>query len=234
MDLSLSEDERHLKDAARNFARKEIAPVADRMDREDYFPRDVFLRLGEQGFLGVTIPTKWGGLGLSYRAQAIILEEIARLSPALALTVGAHSNLFANNLALNGSDRQREEFLPAVVRGEQIGALALTEPNAGSDAVSIRTRAVRRGEEYVLDGAKQFITNGPVADVLLVYAKTDPDRGSHGISAFLVRRDSPGSPWRRAWIRWGCGVLRPENSGSRAFECPSLSVSARRTTGCAS
>jgi isovaleryl-CoA dehydrogenase len=192
MDFSLSDEERQLREAARRFARKEIAPVADRMDREDYFPRDVFRRLGEQGFLGLTLPVEWGGLGLTYTAQALVLEEIARFSPALALSVGAHSNLFADNVARNGTDRQREEFLPPAVRGETIGALALTEPNAGSDAVSLATRAVRTNGHYALSGTKQFITNGPIADVVLVYAKTAPDRGSRGISAFIVRRGTPG------------------------------------------
>jgi isovaleryl-CoA dehydrogenase len=192
MDLSLSGEERELREAARRFARKEIAPVSDRMDREDYFPKDVFRRLGEQGFLGLTVPVEWGGLGLSYLSQALLLEEIARFSPALALSVGAHSNLFADNVARNGTDRQREEFLPPAVRGETIGALALTEPNAGSDAVSLTTRAVRTDDHYALTGTKQFITNGPIADVLLVYAKTAPDRGSRGISAFIVRRETSG------------------------------------------
>jgi isovaleryl-CoA dehydrogenase len=215
MELGLTEEERQLADAARTFVRKEVAPIADRMDREDYFPRDLFRRLGEQGFLGVTIPEQWGGLGLPYRSQAIILEEIARASPALALSVGAHSNLFANNVARNGSDAQREEFLPRAVSGDAIGALALTEPESGSDAVSIRTRAVRNGEGYVLDGSKQFITNGPVADSLLVYAKTAPDQGAKGISAFLVTRDSPGFSIAKSLDKMG---MRGSPTGELAFQ----------------
>lgn len=215
MDLALTDEERHLAEAARAFVRKEVAPVAERMDREDHFPRDVFRRLGEHGFLGLTIPPEWGGLGLSYRAQAVVLEEIARASPALALSVGAHSNLFADNLARNGSDRSRAEVLPRVVRGEAIGALALTEPDAGSDAVSIRTRAVRDGDAYVLDGTKQFITNGPVADVMLVYAKTAPERGSRGISAFLVRRETPGFSVTKSLDKMG---MRGSPTGELAFQ----------------
>ncbi|HXY46650.1 MAG TPA: acyl-CoA dehydrogenase family protein [Thermoplasmata archaeon] len=215
MDLALTEEERQLADASRSFTRKEIQPIAERMDREDYFPRDVFRRLGEQGFLGVTIPPEYGGLGLSYRAQAVILEEIARASPALALSVGAHSNLFTNNLARNGSDRQREEFLPAAVRGEAIGALALTEPNAGSDAVSIRTRAVRDGDAYILDGTKQFITNGPIADLFLVYAKTAPERGSRGISAFVARREMAGFAVAKSLDKMG---MRGSPTGELAFQ----------------
>jgi isovaleryl-CoA dehydrogenase len=215
MDLAVSDEERELRDAARRFVRKEVVPVADRMDREDYFPRDVFRRLGEQGFLGITVPEQFGGLEQSYVAQALVLEEIARASPALALSVGAHSNLFADNLARNGSAELRREFLPAAVRGEAVGALALTEPNAGSDAVSIRTRAERQGDEYLLNGSKQFITNGPVADTLLVYAKTAPERGAHGISAFIVPRDSAGFSVARSLDKMG---MRGSPTGELAFQ----------------
>ena len=214
MDLALSDEERELREAARKFARKEIAPIADRMDREDHFPRDVFRHLGEQGFLGITVPEEHGGLGQSYLTQALILEEIARVSPALALSVGAHSNLFADNVARNGTDEQRAEFLPPACRGEAIGALALTEPDAGSDAVSLRTRAEHQGEHYVLYGTKQFITNGPVADALLVYAKTDPARGAHGISAFLVRADSDGFSVSKSLDKMG---MRGSPTGELAF-----------------
>ncbi len=215
MDLSLSDEERDLQEAIRRFARKEIAPIADKMDREDYFPRDVFRRLGDAGFLGVSVPAEYGGLGLSYRCQALILEEIARVSPALALSVGAHSNLFCDNLARNGSDAQRSTFLPPQVRGEHIGALALTEPGAGSDAVALRTVAVRQGDRYVLNGSKQFITNGPVADTLLVYAKTDPEKGPHGISAFIVPRSAPGFVVARSLDKMG---MRGSPTGELAFQ----------------
>ncbi len=210
----LTSEEVALRDAVRRFVRKEVWPIAAAMDRDDAFPRDVFRRLGEDGFLGPTLPTDVGGLGLSYRAQAIILEELARASPALALSVGAHSNLFADNVARNATDAQRAEFLPKIASGEQVGALALTEPNAGSDAVSIRTRAERDGDHYVLNGSKQFITNGPVADVLLVYAKTAPDRGAHGISAFLVRSDTPGFTVARSLDKMG---MRGSPTGELAF-----------------
>lgn len=215
MDLSLSGEERDLQQAIRRFARKEIAPIADRMDREDYFPRDVFRRLGDAGFLGVTLPPEYGGLGLSYLSQALILEEIARVSPALALSVGAHSNLFGDNLARNGSDAQRAAFLPAIARGEHVGALALTEPGAGSDAIALRTVAIRRGERYVLNGTKQFITNGPIADSLLVYAKTAPEKGAHGISAFIVPRSTPGFVVARSLDKMG---MRGSPTGELAFQ----------------
>ncbi|MFY9717202.1 MAG: acyl-CoA dehydrogenase family protein [Thermoplasmata archaeon] len=214
MEPALSSEEQDLRDASRKFVRREVAPVAERMDREDRFPRDVFLRLGEQGFLAPTVPTAYGGLGLPYRAQAIILEEIARASPALALSVGAHSNLFADNVARNGTDAQREQFLPKIASGEEIGALALTEPNAGSDALSLSTRAIRNGTTYSLTGTKQFITNGPIADVVLVYAKTDPQRVSHGISAFLVRTKSPGFTVAKSLDKMG---MRGSPTGELAF-----------------
>lgn len=203
MELALSSDELALRDAAREIVRKEVAPIAERMDREDYFPRDVFARLGSHGLLAPTLPSEVGGLGLPYRAQALILEEIARVSPALALSVGAHSNLFADNVARNATAEQRRRYLPQVAAGKEIGALALTEPDAGSDAVALRTRAERTGDAYVLTGTKQFITNGPVASVLLVYAKTAPERGARGISAFLVRSDSPGFSVSRSLDKMG-------------------------------
>ncbi len=214
MELALSADELALQEAARGIVRREVAPVADRMDRDDQFPREVFVRLGEHGFLAPTLPTDVGGLGLSYRAQALILEEIARVSPALALSVGAHSNLFADNVARNGTPEQCRRFLPAVATGREVGALALTEPDAGSDAVSIRTRAERHGHEYVLNGSKQFITNGPVASTLLVYAKTAPERGPRGISAFLVRSDAPGFSVSRSLDKMG---MRGSPTGELAF-----------------
>jgi len=215
MDLALSQEDRDLREAARRFVRREVVPIADRMDREDYFPRELFSRLGEHGFLGLTIPEKFGGLAQSYIAQALVLEEIARASPALALSVGAHSNLFADNVARNADDDQRAAYLPAAVAGEAVGALALTEPNAGSDAVSIRTKAERRGNHYVLNGTKQFITNGPVADSVLVYAKTAPEKGSKGISAFLVRRGTPGFSVTRSLDKMG---MRGSPTGELAFQ----------------
>ena len=214
MDLALSDVELGLQDAARKLVAKELWPVADRMDREDWFPRELFRRLGEQGFLGVTIPESDGGLGLSYVAQAVILEELARASPALALSVGAHSNLCADNLARNGSEALRRAYLPSLVTGESVGALALTEPTSGSDAVSLRTRAERKGEHYVLNGTKQFITNGPIADTLLVYAKTAPEKGPHGITAFVVPRSAPGFSVSRSLDKMG---MRGSPTGELAF-----------------
>ncbi len=215
MDLRLSDEETQIRDAARKFAQREIQPLADRMDREDYFPRDVFAKLGEEGFLAVTLPERWGGLGLSYIAQALVLEEIARVSPALALSVGAHSNLMADNLARNGTDAQRDRYLPSLASGKTIGALALTEPDAGSDALSLRTAARKEGGGYRLSGSKQFITNGPIADVLLVYAKTDPKAGARGISAFLVTKGSRGFTVSRSLDKMG---MRGSPTGELSFQ----------------
>ncbi len=203
-----------LREAARRFVRTHLAPVADRMDREDWFPRELFRRLGEDGFLGISVPEAFGGLGLGYAAQAVVLEEIARVSPALALSVGAHSNLCADNLYRNGSEAQRREFLPDLLRGAAVGALALTEPDAGSDAVALRTRAERSGRRFRLNGTKQFITNGPVADTLIVYAKTAPERGSRGISAFVVRRDDAGFSVSRSLDKMG---MRGSPTGELLF-----------------
>ena len=214
MDLGLSDVELGLQEAARRFVGREVWPVAERMDREDWFPRELFRRLGEHGFLGVTVPESDGGLGLSYLAQAVILEEIARASPALALSVGAHANLCADNLARNGSENLRRAYLPKLVSGEHVGALALTEPSSGSDAVSLRTRAERKGDHYLLNGSKQFITNGPVADTLIVYAKTAPDLGPKGISTFVVPRSSAGFTVSRSLDKMG---MRGSPTGELAF-----------------
>jgi isovaleryl-CoA dehydrogenase len=208
------ETERSLRDAVRRFVRKEIAPLADRMDREDWFPQELFHRFGADGYLGVSLPAEHGGLGLGYAAQAVVLEEVARASPALALSIGAHSNLCADNLARNGSDAQKSRYLPALTDGREIGALALTEPDAGSDAVALRTKAVRTSTGYRLNGSKQFITNGPVADTLLVYAKTAPEKGSHGISSLLVRREDAGFGVSRSLDKMG---MRGSPTGELVF-----------------
>lgn len=210
-----------LREAARKFVDKELRPIAVRMDREDWFPRELFTRLGAQGFLAPSLPVEYGGLGLGYRAQAVLLEEIARSSPALALSVGAHSNLLCDNLYRNGTPAQREEFLPALAKGEVVGALALTEPGAGSDAVGLTTRAERSGSGYRLTGSKQFITNGPVASTLIVYAKTAPDRGAKGITAFLLSAPKAGFTVSRQLDKMG---MRGSPTGELALDGVELSA----------
>ncbi|MCL4324151.1 MAG: acyl-CoA dehydrogenase family protein [Candidatus Thermoplasmatota archaeon] len=215
MDFELSPVEKDLREAVKGFARRELAAVAEKMDREEYFPSEVFRQAGSLGFLGASLPEENGGSGLGYLAQAVVLEELARVSPAFALTVGAHSNLCADNLARNGTPEQRKRYVAPLASGEKIGALGLTEPESGSDALSLRTKAEKRGNHYVLNGSKLFITNGPVADILLVYAKTDPARGSRGISAFIVEKEYAGFSVSRKLDKMG---MRGSPTGELSLE----------------
>jgi isovaleryl-CoA dehydrogenase len=191
-DFGLGEDLEEIRSQVRRFAREQIAPRAAEIDRTNEFPRDLWPALGEQGLLGITVPDRWGGADLGYLAHVLVMEEISRASGAIGLSYGAHSNLCVNQLRLNGSDEQRDRYLPKLVTGEHIGALAMSEPGAGSDVVSMQLRAEKRGDKYVLNGRKMWITNGPDADVLVVYAKTEPSAGSRGITAFIVERGAEG------------------------------------------
>ncbi len=175
-----------VRDQARRFAQERLAPRAGEIDRSNLFPRDLWRELGELGFLGLTVPPEDGGAGLGYLAHTVAMEEISRASAAVGLSYGAHSNLCVNQLALNGSGEQKQRYLPKLISGKHVGALAMSEPGAGSDVVSMQLKARRRGDGYVLDGRKMWITNGPEADVLVVYAKTDPEAGARGISAFII------------------------------------------------
>jgi isovaleryl-CoA dehydrogenase len=177
-----------VRDQARRFADERLAPRANEIDRSNLFPRDLWHELGELGFLGMTVPAEHGGAGLGYLAHIVAMEEISRASAAVGLSYGAHSNLCVNQIARNANDEQKRRYLPKLLSGEHVGALAMSEPGAGSDVVSMQLRAQKRGDRYVLDGRKMWITNGPEADVLVVYAKTDPDAGPRGISAFLIER----------------------------------------------
>ncbi len=200
-----NEDHILIKETVRDFANEQLEKVAEKMDKEDYFPMDLFHQLGELGLLAPTIPDKYHGSDTDYIAQAIILEELARVSPAFALSVGAHSNLVIDNYFRNANDEQREKYLPKLAKGEWIGALALTEPGSGSDALSMKTTAKEDGDYYILNGSKTFITNAPIANFALVYAKTAPDLGENGISAFLVPTDlkglSHGEPFDKMGMR---------------------------------
>ena len=186
MDFELSETHKMLADSVYDFMLKEIEPLAEKIDREDKFPDGIWRRLGDMGWLGVTVPEKYGGTGMDYLAQCICLEQMSRICPAISLSCHAHSNLCADNLHRNGNEAQRQKYLPKLCTGEMIGALALTEPNAGSDAVGIQMRAKKQGGYYVLNGTKTFITNGPVAGAMILYAKTEPEKGAKGITAFIV------------------------------------------------
>jgi isovaleryl-CoA dehydrogenase len=181
-----------LRDQVGAFVAAELAPQAARIDRENEFPQGLWRRFGDLGLLGITVSEEYGGAGLGYLAHVVAMEEISRGSASVALSYGAHSNLCVNQINRNGTPEQKARYLPKLISGEHVGALAMSEPNAGSDVVSMKLRAEKRGDRYVLNGSKMWITNGPDADVYVIYAKTEPERGAHGITAFIVERDWKG------------------------------------------
>ena len=191
-DFGLGETIDALRDAVREFAQARIAPLAEETDRSNAFPNALWPELGEMGLLGLTVEEEYGGTNMGYLAHVVAMEEISRASASIGLSYGAHSNLCVNQLRKNGSPAQKAKYLPKLVSGEHIGALAMSEPGAGSDVVSMRLKAERRGDVYVLNGNKMWITNGPDADTLVVYAKTDVAAGSKGITAFLVEKGFKG------------------------------------------
>ena len=187
-----SEEVGLLREMLHQFASTEIGPRAADIDRDNDFPKDLWTKMGDLGLLGITIPEKYGGSSMGYLAHAIAMEEISRASASVGLSYGAHSNLCVNQIRLNGSEEQRSRYLPTLCSGEHIGALAMSEPGAGSDVVGMRLRAERQGNDFLLNGNKMWITNGPDADVYVIYAKNDPEARSKGITAFIVERDSNG------------------------------------------
>lgn len=192
MNFDLGEDVNALRDMVHRWAQERVKPLAAEIDAKNEFPNELWHEMGELGLLGVTVPEEFGGAGMSYLAHTIVVEELARVSASVSLSYGAHSNLCVNQIKLNGSDEQRRKYLPGLISGEYVGALAMSEPSAGSDVVSMKLKAEKRNGYYVLNGNKYWITNGPDADTLVVYAKTDPEAGSKGITAFIVEKEMTG------------------------------------------
>ncbi|SIQ73386.1 isovaleryl-CoA dehydrogenase [Bosea sp. TND4EK4] len=191
-DFDLGETADAIRDTVHAFAQEKIAPRAEEIDRTNQFPRDLWPQMGELGLHGITVEEELGGAGLGYLEHCVAVEEISRASASVGLSYGAHSNLCINQIRRNGSEAQKRKYLPKLISGEHVGALAMSEPGAGSDVVSMKTRAERRGDRYVLNGNKMWITNGPIAETLVVYAKTDPEAGSRGITAFLIEKGMKG------------------------------------------
>ncbi len=192
LDFGLDDELNMLRDQVNAFARDEIAPRAAEIDEKNEFPNDLWQKFGDMGLLGITVSEEDGGTGMGYLAHCIAMEEISRASASVGLSYGAHSNLCVNQLKINASPEQKAKYLPKLMSGEHVGALAMSEPGAGSDVVSMKLRARKEGDKYILNGNKMWITNGPDADVLVVYAKTDPDAGSKGITAFIIEKGMPG------------------------------------------
>jgi len=193
MSFELTEEQRLLKETAYQWAQNEWGPLAEKIDEEDWMPPDTFRKMGEMGFLGVTVDPKYGGAGADAMAEGLIAEQLSRICPALTLSTFAHSNLCLGNIYKNANEALKEKYLPGLISGEKIGCLGLTEPGAGSDALGgMRTRAEKKGDKYILNGSKTFITNGSIADVIMVYVKTAPELGPKGISAFVLEKDAPG------------------------------------------
>jgi isovaleryl-CoA dehydrogenase len=215
LDDGLSQELNALREAVRAFAIKEIAPRASQIDREDQFPMDLWTKMGDMGLLGVTASPDYGGAGMGYLAHMIVMEEISRASASVGLSYGAHSNLCVNQIMRNGTDAQRAKFLPPLISGDHIGALAMSEPDAGSDVVSMKLRATPEGAGYRLNGTKMWITNGPDAQTLVVYAKTDPDKKARGITAFLIDRDMPGFSVAQRLDKLG---MRGSHTGELIFD----------------
>ena len=215
LNFDLGETAEQLRHSVRGFTSDKIAPMAAELDKSNTFPRELWPKLGELGVLGITVEEEFGGAGLGYLEHCLAMEEISRGSAAIGLSYGAHSNLCVNQIRRNGSEAQKRAYLPKLISGEHIGALAMSETGAGSDVVSMRLRADKKGDRYVLNGSKMWITNGPCADVLVVYAKTAPEAGARGISAFLIERGFKGFKSSQKLDKMG---MRGSDTGELVFE----------------
>jgi isovaleryl-CoA dehydrogenase len=211
----LGEDIHSLRDAVNAYAQAEIAPLANEIERTDEFPMEQWRKMGDLGLLGITVAEEYGGANMGYLAHMVALEEISRASASVGLSYGAHSNLCVNQIHRNGTAAQKQKYLPKLVTGEYIGALAMSEPNAGSDVVSMKLAATEKDGHYILNGTKMWITNGPDCDVLVVYAKTDPQAGAKGITAFIVEKGMPGFSVAQKLDKLG---MRGSHTGELVFE----------------
>lgn len=215
LNFELGEDIEMLRHAVQDFAKHEIAPLAAQTDRDDQFPMHLWQKMGELGLMGMTVSEEYGGTNMGYLAHMIVMEEISRASASIGLSYGAHSNLCVNQIHRNGSVAQKKKYLPQLLTGEHIGALAMSESGAGSDVVSMKLRATPKGSDYVLNGTKMWITNGPDADTLVVYAKTDPEANARGVTAFLVEKGMPGFSIAQQLDKLG---MRGSHTGELLFE----------------
>jgi isovaleryl-CoA dehydrogenase len=213
--FDLGETADAIRETVRDFSANEIAPRADEIDKTNQFPRDLWPKIGGLGLLGITVEEDYGGAGLGYLEHCLAMEEISRASASVGLSYGAHSNLCVNQIRRNGNEAQKRKYLPKLISGEHVGALAMSEPGAGSDVVSMKTRADKKGDRYVLNGNKMWITNGPIAETLVVYAKTDPNGGPRGITAFLIEKGMKGFSTAQKLDKLG---MRGSDTGELVFE----------------